>query len=248
MNTQRHSVRWPHRLLRAGGRVVLVAWAGGLASHAVAQTATPASAVGIYSCIDDKGRRLTSDRPIPECNGREQRVLNKDGSLRMVKPPPMTADERADQEAAERKAALLRAAQNDAVRRDRNLITRFPDEASHRKAREAALDTVRAAIKATEARLVELASERKPLLDESEFYKGKALPAHLKQQIDANDAAVDAQRASAQNQTAELGRINRLYDAELERLKRLWAGAQPGSLGPTAPPGELKPASPSTSR
>jgi hypothetical protein len=27
-------------------------------------------------------------------------------------------------------------------------------------------------------------------------------------------------------------RINRLFDAELERLRRLWAGAPPGSLGP----------------
>jgi len=29
-------------------------------------------------------------------------------------------------------------------------------------------------------------------------------------------------------------RINRLYDAELDRLRRLWAGAPPGSLGPMA--------------
>jgi hypothetical protein len=241
-------VRGPHRLVRVAACALLFGAFAGQAPVAMAQTAPAASSVGIYTCIDDKGRKLTSDRPIPECNGREQRVLNRDGSLRTVKPPPMTADERAEREAADRKAALAHAAQNDAVRRDRNLITRFPDEASHRKAREAALDTVRAAIKATEARVVELAAERKPLLDESEFYKGKPLPMHLKQQIDANDAAVDAQRASAQNQTAELGRINRLYDAELERLKRLWAGAQPGSLGPAVPSSELKPASPSASR
>jgi hypothetical protein len=54
----------------------------------------------------------------------------------------------------------------------------------------------------------ELAAERKPLLDEAEFYKGKPLPPKLKAQIDANDAAVEAQRGGA-NQEAELDRINR---------------------------------------
>jgi hypothetical protein len=76
----------------------------------------------------------------------------------------------------------------------------------------------------------ELAAERKPLLQEAEFYKGKQLPAKLKQQLDANDAAVDAQRSAIQNQQAELERINRLYDAELARLRRLWAGAPPGTV------------------
>jgi hypothetical protein len=94
-------------------------------------------------------------------------------------------------------------------------------------------------MKASEKRMEELAAERKPLLQEAEFYKGKALPAKLKQQLDANDAAVEAQRSAIQNQQAELERINRLYDNELGRLRRLWAGAAPGTLadgtGSTAP-------------
>jgi len=78
--------------------------------------------------------------------------------------------------------------------------------------------------------VAELAAERKPLLEEAEFYKNKPLPAKLRQQLDANDAAAEAQRTAIQNQQAELERINRLYDAELARLKRLWAGAAPGAL------------------
>lgn len=190
------------------------------------------NAGGIYTCIDDHGRKLTADRPIPECSAKEQRVLNRDGSLRNVQPPTLTAEERAERDARERRAEEVRAAQADAVRRDRNLLARYPNEEPHQKAREAALDTVRLAMRATEQRQVELARERRPLLDESEFYKGKQLPAKLKQALDANDAAVDAQRAAVQNQEAEVERINRLYDAELGRLRRLWGGATPGSLGP----------------
>lgn len=212
---------------------LLAAWLGacGVVLPATAQEAgKPAS--GIYSCIDASGRRITADRPIAECAGRAQHVLNRDGSIKSVQPPTLTADERAESEARERAAAEQRAAHADAVRRDRNLMARYPKEQAHRRAREAALDTVRLAIKASDARLRELAAERKPLRDEAEFYVGKPLPPKLKAAIDANDAALDAQRSAAANQEAELGRINRIYDVELERLRKLWAGAPPGSLGP----------------
>ena len=215
-------------VLAGGMAVALPAW--GQAANGATATA------GIYSCTDAQGRRLTSDRPIPDCGAREQRVLNKDGSVQRLIPPTLTADERAEREATERRSELARAAQADAVRRDRNLVARFPNEATHRKSREAALDTVRLATKATEFRLKELAAERKPLLDEAEFFKGRPLPGRLKQQLDANDAGVDAQRQAAANQEIEKGRINQLYDLEQERLRRLWAGALPGSLPPVAMP------------
>jgi hypothetical protein len=148
----------------------------------------------------------------------------------------MTADERAEAEAKERQASADRVAQQDAMRRDRNLVNRFPNDAAHMKAREAALDDVRKGVAFSQGRLAELERERKPLIDEQEFYKGRKPPAKLRQQLDANDAAVAAQKSLVQNQEDEIVRINNLYDVELERLKKLWAGASPGSMGalPTA--------------
>ncbi len=206
----------------------------GAVSSAYAQSPLASSATVIYSCVDDQGRRITADRPIASCNAREQRVLNKDGSLRAIYPPSLTADERAEKEAAARRQAEARAAHNEAVRRDRNLLSRYPNEAAHRKAREASLDTVRAAMKNSEARLRELVAERKPLLSEAEFYVGKPLPVKLQGQLDANDAATAAQREVMVTQEAELDRVNQLYDVELARLKQLWSGAAPGSPGPVA--------------
>jgi hypothetical protein len=212
-----------------------VALAGATASAALALLWAPgieaARPGGIYTCVDDRGRKLTSDRPIPECNAKEQRVLNSDGSLKSVRPPTLTAEERAEHESRERKAAEQRLAQADAARRDRNLMQRYKTEAVHQRAREAALDSVRVAQRVTQLRLGDLARERKPLLDELEFYKGKPAPPKLKTQLDANDAAIAAQKDAVIGQQAELERINRFYDAELERLRRLWAGATPGSMG-----------------
>lgn len=189
------------------------------------------AAPGIYTCTDASGKRLTSDRPIVDCIDRDQRVLNADGSVKQTLTRTLTAEERAEKETREREASSQHVTRQDAVRRDRNLMIRFPNSAAHQKAREAALDDVRKAMKTSEARLALLATERTPLIDETEFYVGKPLPAKLKRLMDANDASTEAQRTLIQDQRFELDRINALYDTELERLKQLWAGAQPGSVG-----------------
>lgn len=196
-----------------------------------AHAQTPAGGgKAIYTCTTADGRKLTGDRPIADCMAREQRVLNADGSLRSILPPTLSLEERAAKEELDRKLAVERSAQADAVRRDRNLKARFPNEAAHKRARDAALDDVKTAMRTSERRLVDLAAERKPLKDEAEFYVGKPLPSKLKQQLDANDASSEAQRVLIENQKAELVRVSKLYDQELARLKRLWAGAPLGSI------------------
>ena len=186
----------------------------------------------VFTCVGPTGRTLTSDRLIGECMDREQRVLARDGTLLRIVPPSLTADERNEKEARDRRLAAEKEAKAEAVRRDRNLLQRYPDAAAHERAREAALADLNASMKLSEQRQRELVVERKPLLSETEFYKGKALPAKLRQQLDANEAAAAAQRDAQANQKAELERVTKLFDAELARLKRLWAGAVPGSLGP----------------
>lgn len=186
----------------------------------------------IYSCVAADGRRLTSDRPIPECKGTEQIVHRNDGSVRTRLPPAMSPEERAAEELRQRELAGKRAAQADAARHDRNLLTRYRNRAQHDLARTAALDDLIKATEISAKRLADLAKERKGLDEEAEFYKGKSLPAKLKQQMDVNDAATEAQRHFIEQQNAEKVRVNIRYDMELARLEKLWAGAAPGSLGP----------------
>ena len=76
------------------------------------------ASAAIYSCVDGNGRRLTSDRPIPDCLARVQRLLTADGSIRQVVPPSMTVDEMAEADAKKRQAEADRVAQQDAIRRD----------------------------------------------------------------------------------------------------------------------------------
>jgi len=195
------------------------------------QDAAPRDA-GIHVCVDDGGHVITRDRYIAECRHKEQRVLNRDGSLRRVVPPTLTADERVQAEAAERAAREAQAAQQDTVKYDRLLKTRYPNEAAHKRARDAGLAASQSAIQAAEARLGELAVERKRLAEEAEFYRGRLVPTRLKQQIDGNEGQAEAQRNSIRNVQGEQDRINKRFDVELERLRKLWKGAEAGSLGP----------------
>jgi hypothetical protein len=211
-----------------------------------AQAPALGTAVEIYVCTDDQGRRITADRPIRECMDRPQRILNPDGSQRGVKNPPMTAQERAAKEAQERQVAEEAAAKAEAVRRDRNLLSRYRNEDMHRAARESALDPVRLTMDLTETRLAQLRRERRALEEETRAPKSKDHAATLKLQLEANEAAAAAQRENTASQRAELDRINRIYDIELERLKRLWAGEPAGSMGAIeSPTYEALPVAPS---
>jgi hypothetical protein len=198
----------------------------------------------VFTCVNAAGRVLTSDRLIGECMDREQRLLARDGSLIRIVPPSLTADERAEYEAREQRAAAARQARTEAVRRDQLLLKRYPNEAEHTKVRLAALEDMQTAIRASENRIADLVRERKPLLDEAEFYKGKAMPSILKQSLDANEAATTAQRDVQVTQKAEMDRIIKAFDAELAHLKRLWGGAAPGSLLSQANPEVDKAAKP----
>jgi hypothetical protein len=221
--------------------IVIGLLAAGSALPAWAQENVPGK--GIYTCTTADGRKLTGDRPIPECTSREQRVLNPDGSQRTTLPPFLSPEERAAKEAADRRSATERIAQQDAIRRDRTLVQRYPTEAAHQRARNAALDDANKAMRLSERRIKDLGAERKPLTDEAEFYKGRPLPAKLKQGLDANDASVEAQQVLIENQRSEIVRINTRFDAELARLRKLWSGATPGSLPPL---GELPKTAPAT--
>ena len=231
-----------------------VAALGALIASSSVPAQPAASPQRIYTCTTPEGRRLTSDRPIPECIGREQRLLRRDGTEHATVPPAQSLQDKAAAELKAREEEAKRASLSDAIRHDRNLLSRFPRQARHDAARQQALDDLVKAAQVSEQRLKALTKERKVLDDEAEFYKGKGLPVKLKQQIDANDAAAEAQRLFIVQQSEEKARVNGRYDVELARLKKLWGGAPPGSLGPAPgakveePAPQLTPASSSTTR
>ena len=180
---------------------------------------------GIYTCVDGKGRRLTSDRPILDCIDREQQELGPTGKVIRKIGPSMTAEERAVEEEKQRKEQEERNRLAEEKRRDRALLSRYPDRQTHDKERNQALDAVDEVIATANRRTSELQWQRKKLDQELEFYQGdfKKAPAHLKRRFDEIDQSLAVQKRFIANQDEEKRRINLRYDQELARLKGLWA-------------------------
>jgi Domain of unknown function (DUF4124) len=198
---------------------------GVLAAGLMAALLAPAWADGIYTCVDAKGRRLTSDRPIIECIDREQSVLTPSGTLKRKIGPSLTADERAAEEEKQRKAVEERNRVLDEKRRERALLTRYPDKVSHDKERHAALAQADGIIDSANQHTEDLVKDRKRLDLELEFYKDdpSKIPPKLKREIDENVNSIQAQKRFVQAQEEEKRRINVRFDEELGKLRQLWA-------------------------
>ena len=182
---------------------------------------------GIYTCVDAQGRKLTSDRPIPDCLDREQKILNPSGTVAQKIGPSLTAAERAQQEARDKQDLEERSRIADERRREKALLVRYPNRAVHDKERADAIEQIANATKAASVRLSELTAQRKKLDDEMEFYRkdpSKA-PLYLRRQVEENTRNTEAQQRFIAEQDEETKRVNARFDEQLARLRQLWAPA-----------------------
>ena len=179
----------------------------------------------IYSCVDAKGRRLTADRPIMECLDREQKQYGDNGTVKGRLPPSYTAEERAIEDEKHHQAQVAAQRQAEFKRRDRVLLNRYPNAASHQREREASLARLDDAIGAGEQRLADLARQRKDLEQQSAVAKTVTKSNQSKRQLDENAENLSAQQRLLAAQRDERQRIASRFDDEFARLQVLWGSA-----------------------
>jgi hypothetical protein len=207
-------------------------------SFVTSTQAQPAATQDIYTCVDARGRKLTSDRPIPECNDREQKMLNPSGTLKARVAPALTALERLELEAKAKAEQEERARANEEKRRDRALLIRYPSQAVHDKERTLALARIGVVRQAAAKRVDELLREGTAINQEMEFYRkdpSKAPPS-VRRQVDEVAQSLAVQGRFIADQDGELKRVNARFDEEQMRLKQLWAmqsGVAPIAAGKT---------------
>ena len=200
------------------GAVVLAT----LGTDAAWAQASPSAS--IYTCVDRNGRRLTADRPIPECLDREQRELGPSGLTRRQIGPSLTEHERAAQEVQRRKEVEARNREIEERRRERVLTARYPDKAAHDVERFAAIQMVDDVTATAEKRMAELKEQRKAMDVEMEFYRrdpAKA-PMSLRRKIAENEDGIAEQMRFIAGQDQEKRRVHQRFDLELAQLRKLW--------------------------
>ncbi|MBW8314181.1 MAG: DUF4124 domain-containing protein [Hydrogenophaga sp.] len=190
----------------------------------VVSTVALAQGKGIYTCIDSKGRRITSDRPITECLDREQRELTGSGTVKRVVPPSYTAEERARIDAQKKAEEALQARIVEEKRRDRALLIRYPNKPVHDKERADALAQIDEVISAVNKRAQALLDQRKDISAELEFYQNDVskAPLWLRRKLEDNEQQVAVQQRFVVEQTQEKQRLNARFDEELVKLRQLW--------------------------
>jgi len=178
----------------------------------------------IYTCIDASGHKLTSDRKIPACNDREQKVLNPSGTVKRLVGPSLTAQEVAQIEARAKAHQLELARQDEDRKRDRALLTRYPNLAAHDKQRDEALAQIALVKQAASHRVDQLKVDLGKLQNEMDFYAEdtKKTPMRLRLQVDSMNRTLDAQNRFIAEKDIEARRVTKRFDEELARLRPLW--------------------------
>jgi hypothetical protein len=208
--------------------------------------------VRIYSCVDAKGRHLTADRPIMECLDREQKQYGDNGTVKGRLPPSMTAEERALEDEKLHQTQLAEQRQAEFKRRDRVLLNRYPNAASHQRERAASLARLDDAIAAGDRRVADLGRQRQELEQQAAGTKNVARATQIKRQLDENAENMSAQQRLLASQRDERHRIESRFDDEYARLQVLWnpapvTGMTPTAARPASAPASAAPASASAS-
>ena len=215
-------------------RVLVLSRFAVLSMLVVAQGVLAQASSRIYTCKDASGKTITSDRPLPECQGREGRVLSKTGTTVQTIEAPLTDEQRAAREAEEEKkkeAAVLRAEQ---LRRDKALLSTYQNLDDLESKRQRALLQVEREMRESEKRVSLLEKAEQENKQEQEFYKRKQMPGELKRRVDENEGALRAERLLLASKKEEIIQVNRKFDEDKRRYTELIAGPGKGKPAATA--------------
>lgn len=193
-------------------------------SKAIAQT--------FFSCTDDRGHQITSDRPIAQCTDRNQKELSPTGIVQRVRGPTLTTLERRALDEKEKSEADARARLTDEKQRNRALLARYPDRAALENERNLILSRLEKQSIPLRKKILELSEQRKSLVSAFDSHtkdKSKVLPAH-KQKLEAIDASLTMQNYFLDEQEIEKNRSNARFDLALPKLSELWLQTD-GRLG-----------------
>jgi hypothetical protein len=192
------------------------------------------SASKIYTCKDANGKILTSDAPLQECQGREQRILGKDGTTLKIIPAPLTEEQKAAREIEDKKKKEDDDKKREQLRKDKALINTYEnvDDIDSKRAR--ALAQVEREARESERRMVTLQKQNEDNQAEAEFYKKKPMPADLKRRLDGNEAALHAEKLLLASKRAEVTQVNQKFDDDKKRYLELTVG--PATPAPAPAP------------
>lgn len=196
--------------MQAFGRMLVVAGICVASGLVLAQTR-------IYTCKDVNGKTITSDRPLPECQGREGRVLSGQGATVKKIEAPLTPEQIAAREIEDQKKREDDERRREQARRDKALLNTYANVEDIESKRQRALAQVEREARESERRISMLERQALENRSESEFYKKKQMPSDLKRRLDENEAALKAEKHLFGSKKSEVAQVNVKFDEDKKR-------------------------------
>lgn len=189
-----------------------------VAGQALAAGQAPARTV--FSCQDDSGRTVFSDRMPAACAQRTVRELRSDGLVRREIAPPLSAEQQRLRQSEERERALAARERTRSAARDRALLDAYPDMDALRVTQQRHLADIDDEIAASQRRVAELRATHAEVRGQATAPDGRVLPASNRRLADLS-ATIQAEEKHGAQRRAERERVQRRFDEDAERLQAL---------------------------
>ncbi len=197
------------------GAVLALCWP--LAGHAQSNK----KPTTLYSCRDDTGRVLNSDRPIPECANQPLREMNANGITTRNIPAPLTREQLQHKAVADEQARVQALRERQDRSRDKALLIAYENLQALEAARRRQIADLNHEISLAQSRMIgshrELSkanAELATMTNPAQISEAKRNIRIIAQSILADDTAILRVRG-------EIEEVGRRFDADAERLVQL---------------------------
>lgn len=205
--------------------------------------AAPAFAAGgnTFCCNDDSGRQVCSDILPPQCYGRAYREINERGITTRRIEAPLTAEQRAQREAEQRRKREEDRLAQEQRRKDLALLQTYSTVQDIDIFRVRTIKDLERSIADTRERQEELRAKQKTLLEEAEFYKKKPMPAELRNAIKNNEAEIQTLQNLIDLRNRDIEAANARYDEDKRRYIEITRDKSGSPRAQVTTPGEVRP-------
>jgi hypothetical protein len=195
---------------------LLLACAAAIAGPAFAQ------APKLYKYTDPvTGKTVYTDKMPAESAGKPNEQLNRQGTVTKRNEGALTPEQVAAKEAERKRRLDEDMAAKEEKRKNAALLNTYSSEQDIAEARARALKANADAVDEASRKLAEVQKRQKELAGEAEFFQKKPMPAHLRQDIQVNHAAIASHTELLDKKKQEIEAINAKYDEDLRRFREL---------------------------
>lgn len=174
-----------------------------------------------FCCVEENGKQVCGDILPQACYGRAYREVGISGRTIQNIEAPLTAEQRAQRAAEDKRRQEQEDIAREQKRKDRALLDTYATEKDLDTLRKRAELDINTAIAAAEEKIAEAHLLRKKFEDEAEFYKKKQLPAEVAKGLRDADFAIKSQISVIASKKKDLEVIRLKFDEDQRRFIEL---------------------------